>query len=183
MDLQKTFKQIEKWEGSDLENVENDLGGLTNTGITFSNYLAKCRLVFGVPPTLDHFKLLKSEEIYKIYNFMWSNTNVDKIKSDKLKVCIFDFIFNSQFARREIQTFLNGQGFSLDEDNVFGKKSLAAINKYLEKNGESKTLNTFFNIREIYLKKLIIKNPTQKRFLEGWTNRINDLKRFINDTL
>lgn len=183
MNLIKVFKQIEKWEGTTFEHVNSDLGGITTRGITFPTYLANCKKVLNKNPTLKHFKSLSQSEAFKFYNFMWSVCGVDKIDNTKVAICLYDFIFNSQFARREIQRFLVTKGYELDDDNIFGKQSLAAINDYVSKNKESDVLKQFFRVRETYLLNLIKRNPTQKKFLLGWMNRINDLKLFLNGSI
>lgn len=183
MELQKVFKQIQKWEGTDLESVENDLGGLTNRGITFTNYINKCKAVLGVSPTISRFKLLTEEESFKFYNYMWNSVNIQDIKSNKIKVCLYDFIFNSQFARREIQSFLINEGYEIVADNIFGKQTIAAINSYIQKKGELVVLQSFFKVRENYLKRIVKNKPEQVKFLPGWANRVEDLKVFIHDNI
>jgi lysozyme family protein len=181
MNLTKVFKQIEKWEGTSFENVDSDLGGITSRGVTFPVYLENCKNVLNKKPTLKHFKILSQEEAFKFYNFIWIKCGLENVENIKVATCLYDFIFNSQYARREIQKFLITKGYKLDIDNIFGKQSFTAINDYVFNNKEKDVLKSFFKVREDYLGNLVKNNPSQQKFLLGWMNRINDLKLFLND--
>jgi lysozyme family protein len=54
-------------------------------------------------------------------------------------------------------------------DGIVGTKTVAAINN--DKNIKTK----IYNARKAYFEAIVKRNPSQKKWLNGWMNRINDV--------
>jgi lysozyme family protein len=178
----KIYNQVVKWEGTTIENVEGDMGGLTNTGITYKYYKVHCKNVFGKNPTLKHFTNLTLNDKKAMYKEMWNRLQLNDLTSFKVATCVYDFCFNSQFAIREIQEVLISYGLPIVADNIIGPQTIKALNDAIVLKTEKVLLEDLINKRIEYVT-YISKKPNQSKFLKGWLNRINDLKTFLDGTI
>ena len=99
---------------------------------------------------IQSVKLISDSELYDIYkNQYWIAAGCDKITDIKLAVSVFDYSVNSGVAR--------------------AKRYLALTSDYKQ-----------FNINRLgYFTKIVAANPKLSVFLKGWTNRVNDLGKYI----
>ena len=74
-----------------------------------------------------------------------------------------------------IQRTCNKLGYKLDIDGKFGPKTKRA----LEECDECDFCNTFLDVRENFYHKIVERRSSQKVFLRGWLNRINQLRDII----
>jgi len=176
------YEQVYKWEKG-FVNDPYDLGGLTNDGITFIFFKANALKVLNLEPTYKNFTNLKYQDIIAFYNYIFIKSELLKINSSIIQGACFDFIINSGKAKLKIQEMLKDKGFNIELDGIFGDKTFSAINDFVTKVGEEKALSDIMEKRLNYVVSLTIKMPTQKKFLKGWLNRINDWNNFLKNLL
>lgn len=99
-------------------------------------------------------KFITNKEVEDIYyNQYYKASGADKIKDPKLAAVVFDTSVNMGIGRAK--TILN--------------QSNGDVSRYLD-------------LRLEKYKEFAEAKPSQKVFLKGWNNRVNDLKNYINST-
>lgn len=177
--LDSIFQQSLKWEQEKgLSNDPVDKGGLTNDGITWAHYNLLCLKVLKIKPTKEHFTQLREKEIKAFYQYSWNLLGIDDIQNTAVAAVCFDFALNSQFAKREIQKVLIEFDYKLYADNAFGPITIVALNNATAKYGAKRVVAAIMDAREAYLRSLVKRDKTQKKFLKGWLNRVNDWRVF-----
>lgn len=161
-------------------NAKNDKGGLTNDGITWDNYFARCKIVLNRRPTKAHFKALTKAEIKAFYRYIWDLMQLDNIKSPVVAGICFDFALNSKYGKREIQEVLHDdyQYTRVKADNIFGPITIAAINYAVSQFGSKRVATDILDKRQRYLNSLVKADKTQENFINGWTNRVESWRDF-----
>lgn len=140
-----------------------DAGGCTNWGVTrftledYRNH----------PVTCQDVKNLTKEEAGKIYkkNY-WDTIGGDLITSQSVAEFLFDFGVNSGTGRaaKALQSILG-----VTQDGKIGPKTIKATNERDPK----KLFEDLKQNRLDFVNSIVRNNPSQKKFLKGWTNRIN----------
>lgn len=177
------FAQCHKWEyEKGITNNPLDTGGATNDGITYKHYLAYCFEVLGIQPTFEHFKNMTQTEIIKFYERVWVRMGCHLIQNQVLAGCVFDFGFNSGNGKRETQEVLQGLGFSIDADNVFGPKTIATLN-YAYRAFGADLVDMILIKRLSYVQEVVFKRNNQIAFIQGWFNRVQDWRNFAKKYL
>lgn len=171
-----------------------DKGGATNKGIAWKR---AAQPVLGRDPTLENLQNITSEGAKAICKALfWDSIRLSDIEDGDLRWLIFDFHVNSgPYAMYQLQIILNELGAGLTVDGIIGSQTLNFINNYgdiielynkykakrisflenLVSRSVSKYLSKFPNATEIELK-----SKTQKRFRDGWLNRVNE---FVEKTI
>lgn len=145
-------------------NHKNDKGGCTNQGITINTF----RDYYGYGLNCDDLKNITEEQVGHIYKEgYWDKCWGDKIQCPKVAQLIADWAVNSgvKTAIKGVQKIVNTEA-----DGIMGPMTLKAINEFPAK-------DLFFKIkeaREEYYNNIVKKNPSQKSFLKGWLNRLNE---------
>ena len=174
--IQIALAKTLKFEGG-YSNDKLDKGGETYKGISRLNFpnWSGWSIVDTVketnPKSIDsvlkanpHMKELV-ESFYKA-NF-WDKIQGDRISSQEVANNIFDFAVNSGVSRasKYAQNVVGAV-----QDGQIGNKSIEAIN--------AMNAVTFVKVykrnRQNFLNKIVENNPSQIRFLAGWTNRVNN---------
>lgn len=172
MSLNSIFNQTYKWEyEKGISDNQNDKGGKTNDGITYKHYTAYCQQVLGRSPSYEHFLSMSKDDVMKFYNRVWLRMGCDKIQNIILAGVCFDFGFNSEFAKREIQEVLQGLGYKIVADNIFGNQTITALNDAFNKY-QYGLIDLILSARIAYVSSLVYKEISQLEFLKGWLNRI-----------
>lgn len=152
------FDSLISLEG-DYSNDIVDNGGETKYGISRRIY-----------KNLDikNITIDVAKSIY--YRDYWLIHNYDAIENDQIAEKIFHTTVNTGYKQSHIilQRALRAVGFkSLNEDGILGCKTLAAIN-----NASSISLIAALRSELAgFYRMLIIKNPSQNKFKNGWLNR------------
>ena len=159
----KTISFIKKWEGGYAE-IPGDKGGATNSGITLSTF----QFYYGKTKTkLDLKKMTQSQWQYIFEKGFWNKIQCDKINDDSVKMIFCDWYWASgNYAVKHVQKLAG-----VTDDGVVGPKTLEAINKINGKEMFTKIKND----RVSFVNSIVEKNPSQKKFLKGWLNRINSI--------
>ena len=166
-DVNKLVPHIVKWEGG-LVNDPDDLGGLTNKGVTYKTYKAYCKKK-GKEATEEALINLTDEEFADILKTMyWDACKGDNIVSQSVANAIVDWAWNSGVVTtvKEVQKVLE-----VKSDGVIGNITLAAINS-------QSPLPLFGKIQQArlaYLDRICVARPANNKFKIGWVRRVNDL--------
>lgn len=172
-----------KCEGG-YTNDKKDPGGETALGgITIDFYKNNCSKVLKVKYNHTEFINLNKDKVLLFYNYIWTNNLCDKIDSLLVAGNCFDFMFNSDNGKKEIQTMINSLGYNIDVDNAFGNNTISTLNQLTLKIGELNVCKNILKARQNYLNRIVIRNNDLKKFLQGWINRIDIWEKFSNDNV
>lgn len=161
---EKLMTFIHKWEGG-FANNPYDGGGCTMKGITLSTY----RDYFGQYKTCEDLRYITDEEwLYIFRDGYWDKCKADEIDSQIVANIIVDWVWMSgvRTAVKKIQKLLG-----VEIDGIVGRETINAINNC----NEDILFNDIYNERLKFYTNIVEKKPSQKIFLNGWLNRLNDI--------
>ncbi len=162
-DYKKLVPFILKWEGG-FVNDPHDLGGETNHGVT----LATFRSVFGKKKTVSDLKEMTQAQWNIIFKkYYWDRWKADEIKDQNVANILVDWVWASGAYGIKIP-----QGvLSVTADGIVGAKTIAAVNA---RDGKE-LFDTIKEERKAYIERICKSRPQNKKFYNGWMNRINAL--------
>ena len=168
-DVNKIIPFILKWEGG-FVNDPDDLGGATNKGVTIGTYEAYCRKKGYPKPTIERLKNLTQEQWKDILKTMyWDKWKADEIHNQSVANILVDWVWASgAYGIKFPQRILD-----VKDDGIVGPKTIAAINDYPD---QSELFKKLWLRRKQHFEDIVKADPTQKVFLKGWLNRLNDFK-------
>lgn len=160
---------IKKWEGG-FANDPADRGGATNKGVTIATFEAYCKAKSLPIPNVERLKRMTDGEWLDILKTMfWDRWQADKIKSQKLANILVDWVWGSGVYGIKIPQRILG----VKQDGIVGNKTLEALNAQ----DPDKLFQVIYDARKKYLNDIAISRPANKRFLRGWLNRLEDIRR------
>lgn len=168
--VSKLLPFILSWEGG-FVNDPVDKGGATNMGVTIATWRKVGYDKDGDGDIdVDDLRLLSKEDVLNrvLKPHYWDKWKADQIKSQSVANILVDWVWGSGANGIKIPQKLLG----LTVDGIVGPKTLAAVNS-------SDSLALFNAIkaeREAFLYRIVERDPSQKRFIKGWLNRLNALK-------
>jgi lysozyme family protein len=172
----RCLRFVLKWEGG-VSNDPDDRGGLTKCGVTQATY-DRYRKAKGLP--LQPVAKMTEPEMKEIYwRFYWQPVKGDEF-AYPLALALFDTAVNMgvgtavKLLQRAINDLLPQQKW-VAVDGVLGEQTLKAA-KTLD---PKRLALQLCNRREERYHAIVRANPTQRKFLRGWLNRLNDLRRSI----
>ncbi len=155
-------------EGGLIENA-HDEGGITNFGISLRFY--KTVLPQAIAEDIKSLNIDQAKEIYKKY--FWEESRWPEINCQVTANMVFDMHVNMGLAaatkilQRALCSVAGNSIWCLD-DAIFGDNTLYLINHLRE-------LDLFViairSERAAYYREIVIRDPSQKMFLDGWLNR------------
>jgi len=165
------IRTIEKEGG--FSNDAEDRGGRTNLGISEAVFEdALNRMVISGVSDVKDLTVAQAKAIYKVD--YWHKIRLGEVKSREIAAEIFDIGVNAGTKRAILitQKALNYLGENLAEDGAMGPITLAAVNKWTEKDKRA-LLICLNGCQFIWYIEIIKNNPSQKKFFRGWTKRIS----------
>ncbi|XHX80899.1 MAG: glycosyl hydrolase 108 family protein [Stenomitos frigidus ULC029] len=144
------LKQVMKWETTKCSNVVGDGGGLTCRGVTNATYQSWLKSKGKPSVPVSNITEAEAREIYR--NMYWEPSGAGKLPL-KLAMIAFDVAVNSPMHR--VPEIIGKPQTDVD---AWAK---AALDR-----------------REVYYKEVAGKGDQQK-FVAGWLNRNNDLRKFV----
>ena len=161
--------QYEKARKTGLANDPDDLGGLTMVGITYKTFATYCKRK-GIEPTPERLKEMDYTVWRDILKTMfWDIWKADKIDNQTLAAVVVDWFINSGYPGIKIPQRLLG----LKEDGIVGPMTLGALNGYAD---PELLFGKLIAARRDYYNEICRRNPRQKKFLNGWLNRVNSFR-------
>lgn len=161
------------WEGG-VSNHVADTGGLTNKGITWNTYKTLCPAVYGCEPTKKHFYSLDADSVGLMIRHFWNKSTANnRIGSQKIAEAITSWAWGSgtYYGLKWFQEMLNKEyNAGLQVDGQIGVLTVNFIN--------SLDPDELFRKCLVYRRNRFIsicnENASQKVFLKGWLNRLED---------
>lgn len=155
---------VNQHEGIGITNNKDDRGGLTNTGITLPTWktLGYDKNKDGIIDESDLIMLTPEDRTYVIRKF-WEMSSADKIKDPRLAMYVTDYFWGS-----------GGEGFK-EMHKAFGLKPRTSMSTELlnKINSDPKAMEKLHNSRTSFYRRIAVGN--QRKWLNGWLNRANDL--------
>lgn len=170
-DFKKYWPTLVKWEGAEYEDVDGDSGGPTKFGVILSEWIKEGYDKDG-DNDIDKFDLMKinADDAIKIAKtHYWDQFKADNINSQSVAEIVVDGGYNQGLGYTEpmLQKLVG-----VTPDGIIGKGTLAAINSKNPK-------QLFDQIKQERINRynlIVQKYPKNKKFLNGWMNRINSFK-------
>lgn len=174
-DLKKFIGRLLGHEGG-IADDKADRGGKTNKGITLQTWLA-----VGYDKDWDgdidweDLKRIDNKDAFKVvYDHYWSKWKADQILNQSLAELLVDWCYHSgTHGIRRPQRILNIEfKFPVIADGVVGPRTLEAVNRV----DQEDFFDSVKAARLRFIDAIVRKDPTQKKFLRGWKNRINSFQ-------
>ena len=169
---------ILKWEGG-LSKHQRDSaarhpgpdgsGYHTNKGITWRVF----RSLYGnSEQAIARFYRMTHDDFRGIYKLYWNGVKADSVNSQVIAEYMADFAWGSGVAgaSRQIQKWLNTQGYKVGVDGKIGNQTITAINNLIQDKGEKIAFESLDAHRRHFLSRL----RDFDVFGRGWYNRLND---------
>lgn len=189
-DVNKLLPFILKWEGG-FVNDPADRGGATNKGVTLTTWRQVGYDKDGDGDIdVDDLKLLTDADVRDrvLKPHYWDRWKADRIKDQRVANILVDWVWGSGKHGIVIPQRLLG----VAADGIVGEKTLAAVNSA----NPDTLFEGIFKARYDFLQgitessvaayeKKIGRNATEKellthtnkRYLKGWLNRLNDIRK------
>jgi len=149
-----------------------DHGGATNRGITQKTYdvYRKNRAL-----PLQSVRFISTPEINDIYRGgYWIPCRCDDLPTDTA-IATFDCCVNCGPHQAGVQL---QRALRIPADGIIGSHTVAEAVAAEDRGGVCADL---FEERRAYYRYLVAKDPTQKRFLQGWLNRVDELAEYLDN--
>ena len=169
-DVTKLAPYILKWEGGFVDH-KADKGEETNMGVTIATWRQNGydKDGDGDIDVTDLKLLTKQDVINRILKpHYWDRWKADQIVSQPIANILVDWVWGSGKWGIIIPQRLLG----VESDGVAGQQTIMAVNKQSPADLFAR-INT---ARLTFLNDIVKNNPSQRVFLKGWINRLNDLK-------
>lgn len=166
--IYKLVPLIFKWEGG-FSNHPNDNGGATMCGVTLTTYKRYCAKIGRPEPSVEDLKKITRETCVDILRiFYWNAMKADSICNQSIANLCVDNLWGS--GTGYIKTIQCVVGVT--PDGIVGPKTISAINSA----HQERLFSDLKERRKKLYEDICRKNPSQKVFLKGWINRLNDFK-------
>ena len=161
--LEQAFARAKK---TGWANDPADTGGATMVGITLNTYKSYCKSKgLNVPNSTDlkNITFVQWKDI--VYNMYWKKCGGDNIADQDVANMIADWVWHSGSGTiKKVQTLLG-----VTADGIVGPKTVTALNN-------TKDIKVkIYNARKAYFEAIVKRNPSQKKWLNGWMNRLNSV--------
>ena len=147
-------------------NDPNDNGGATMVGITIGTYRSYCRYKGWKTPSVNDLKNMP----YKVwrdvvYTMFWNKWKADTISEQSTANMVVDWMWHSGAGTiKKVQALLG-----VTADGIVGPKTITALNSDKDIN------NKVYQARKAFFDGIVKNNPSQKKWLKGWMNRLNSV--------
>lgn len=161
-DYKKLKPFILKWEGGYAGNVDG--ASCTMKGIT----LATFRAYYGKNKNCKDLKNITDSQWDMIFiDKFWDRWLANNINSQSIANLLVDWLWNCGVYGITYPQRVLG----VKADGVVGNKTISAVNDYPN---QEELFNKLWNSRKNYY--ISIAKGNKKKFLNGWLNRLNEIK-------
>lgn len=160
-ELSKLTPKILKWEGGYV-NDKLDRGSCTNMGVTIGAY----KQLIKPTATCKDVKDMSNQDFEKVLKTYWNRWKANEIKNQSVANILVDWVWGSGVWGIRIPQRVLG----VKEDGIVGAKTLAALNA----TNQEVFFKRIVEERKAFLHNIVIRDPSQKRFINGWLNRLKD---------
>lgn len=169
--------EVLKYEGGYV-NDPLDKGGETNMGIT-AKALETAKKQ-GLIPNSVTVKTLTKEHARIIYEHNYYLAGKCNIMPHPLSFAHFDACVNHGVggAGKLLQKMLNGFGYGLTVDGIIGTKTIKALEDAINSVPILDLVVKYCSERQDYYYNIVKNNPSQQKFLKGWLNRLDNVRKF-----
>lgn len=165
------FPKMLKWAGGYVKD-KDDKGGATKYDVTLGTW----RALMGKSGDKDDdgdvdaedIKLLTLDDAKLINRKFWNDCQGDKITSQSVAESLVEWYWGSgKTGIKKVQRIVG-----VEPDGKVGVHTISAINSC-----DARGLFEQIRLAKIqFVNAIVVHDPTQKKFLKGWLNRINDFK-------
>lgn len=147
-------------------NDINDNGGATMVGVTIGTYRSYCKYKGWKTPQVKDLQNMP----YKIWRdvvhtMYWNKWKADTIADQSVANMVVDWLWHSGAVTiKKVQALLG-----VTADGIVGPKTITALNN------DKEVKTKVYNARKAYFEAIVKKNPSQKKWLKGWMNRLNSV--------
>jgi len=151
-------------------NDKDDTGGPTMMGVTIGTFTAYKRKKGLRAPSVQELKDLDYDTWVDILKpLYWDKWKADQIANQSVADLLVDWYWGSGdnaivFPQKILR---------VTADGVVGPKTLAAVNDYTP---QSELFDLIFKRREQFYYNIVKSRPSQKKWLNGWLNRLYEIK-------
>lgn len=170
-EIKKLSPIVAKWEAG-FVNDPKDKGGATNMGITIGTWrqIGYDKDGDGDIDVID-IRLLDENDFSAVLKVYWNKWQANRLINQSVANLLVDWVFTSGKWGIVIPQRILG----LKQDGIVGNQTIMAINLVDQK----KLFNSIFEARKKFFEDIVKNNPSQKRFLKGWLNRLNDFEYYV----
>lgn len=167
--IEPLAKFILSFEGG-FVNDPKDRGGATNKGVTIGTWRQQGYDKNGDGRIdVSDLRLISDADATEILRrCYWRRCRADEIKDQSIANILVDWLWISGTPAVTITQALLG----VKADGIMGKNTLAALNR-------QKPEALFSRLkarRKLYYERLVKSKPSQRRFLNGWLNRLDGIR-------
>ena len=159
-----------RWEGGFVDDPD-DRGGATNKGCT--------QAVYDDWRERKHYdkrsvREIEDGEVKQIYLEQYWKPSRCQSLDFPMSLILFDSAVNHGVGRavKLLQAVLN-----VTQDGHFGPATMAAYDFLEECHGTCHVAGQYLKAREAFYMAIVESKPSQGKFLRGWLNRLNDLRK------
>ena len=170
-DVSKLVPKILKWEGgAKYTNDPVDKGGPTKYGITLATWknVGYDKNGDGRIDSQD-IKLLTEKDFQMVLkkNY-WDKWKGDQINNQSIANLVVDWLWGSG----KWGIIYPQRALGVKDDGVVGQKTINALNS----GNQEEIFKKIWKMKQQFYYNIVKNNPSQKKFLKGWLNRLNDFK-------
>lgn len=174
-----------------LSDVPEDLGGITNHGVSLvflrglaeesqANRETLHRMQIRLPITREVIKTLTPDQATNLFRWQfWNLLHLDDRMPLRMACLIYDAAVNHgrawgvKLAQRGYNAA--GQGARLDDDGVLGPLTRKALSSA----DTPAVHDAILKARRAYYEAIIAHDARQERFRRGWMNRVANLRDYV----
>ena len=166
-DINLLAPKIFKWEGGFADDPLNH-GGATNMGVTISTWRqVGCDKDGDGDIDVDDIKLLtRADATAVLKKFYWDRWRADEMNNQALADILVDWLWCSGKWGITIPQRL----LEVPDDGIVGPITISKVNS----SNPWQLKIRIYKVRVAFIRSIISRDPSQKRFENGWLRRLND---------